>query len=163
VNRFALLPGNRLEPTSMKPVLHVLAVRLSDESFDARLGQLACSLAGVAILPLAFVAVTRHAGSRADMVLGSGLACLLSLLCILLGMISRRNVGFPGRLTLRSRWPELTSYVGCLGTLFVGFGLLADPRMTPAQITLGLMVTCALSLGVLVLGMTTTLLRNIKG
>jgi hypothetical protein len=147
----------------MKTFRNVLELRLSNDSFDARLGQLACTLAGIAFIPVALVAITKHAGSRADIFLGSGLACLFSLLCILLGMLGRANAELKGQGTLRSRWPEFASYPGCIGTLLVGTGLLSRLGMSPAQITLGLLVTCSLSISVLVFGMTTTLLRSARG
>ena len=144
----------------MKTFRNLLELRLSNDSFDARLGQLACSLAGIAFIPVALVAIIRHAGSRADIFLGSGLACLFSLLCILLGMLCRGNAGLKGKGTLRLRWPEFASYPGCIGTLVVGIGLLSHLGMSPAQITLGLLVTCSFSISVLVFGMTMTLLRS---
>jgi hypothetical protein len=147
----------------MKTPRTLLEFRLSEGSFDARLGQLACYFAGIAIIPVAAVAILKHAGSRADVLLGFGLACLVGLLLILLGMLCHRNAGLRGKVTLRSRWPEFASYLGCIGTLVGGIGLLSDLGMTPAQITLGLLVICSLSISVLVLGMTTTLVRFPKG
>jgi hypothetical protein len=47
--------------------------------------------------------------------------------------------------------------------LVAGIGLLSDLGMSPAQVTLGLLVTGCLSISVLVLGMTTTLVRSPKG
>jgi hypothetical protein len=35
--------------------------------------------------------------------------------------------------------------------------------MSPAQLTLGLLVTCCLSISILVFGMTMTLVRSLKG
>lgn len=147
----------------MNTLRTLLEFRLSEDSLDARLGQLACSLAGMAIIPVAAVAIIRHGGSRADIFLGFGLACLLGLLIILLGMLCRRNVESQAKVTLRSRWPEFASYLGCFGTLVAGIGLLPDLGMSPAQITLGLLVTGSLSIAVLVLGMTTTLVRSPRG
>jgi hypothetical protein len=147
----------------MKTLRTLLEFRLIEDSFDARLGQLACSLAGIVVIPVAAVAILKHAGSRADILLGFGLACLLGLLCILLGMLCRRNVELRGKVTLGSRWPEFASYLGCFGTLVAGIGLLSDLGMSPAQVTLGLLVTGCLSISVLVLGMTTTLVRSPKG
>jgi hypothetical protein len=147
----------------MKTIRRILEFRLGNDSFDARLGQLACSLVGIAILPVAAVAILKHAGSRADILLGFGLACLLGLLCILLGMLCRRNAELRGKVTPGSRWTEFASYLGCFGTLVAGIGLLSDLGMSPAQITLGLLVTGSLSIAVLVLGMTTTLVRSPRG
>src|SRR5690349_7598537 len=109
----------------MKALRRLLEFRLSDDSLDARLGQLACYLAGIALTPVSAVAILKHAGSRADIFLGFGLACLLSLLFILLGMLSRRNAELRAKMTPRSRWPEFASYLACIGTLIVGIGLLS--------------------------------------
>jgi hypothetical protein len=147
----------------MKTIRNLLEFRLSDDSFDARLGQIACYLAGIALTPVAAVAILRHAGSRADIFLGFGLACLLSLLCILLGMLSRRNAEVRAKMAMRARWPEFASYPACFGILVVGIGLLSDLGMSPAQITLGLLVICSLSMSLLVFGMTTTLVRSPGG
>jgi hypothetical protein len=147
----------------MKTLRNLLEFRLSNDSFDAWLGQLTCSLAGIAIIPLAVVSVLKHAGSRVDIFLGSGLACLLGVLCFMLGMLCRRNAGLQGKVAMRARWPEFASYLGCIGILVAGIGLLSDLGMSPAQITLGLLVTCCLSISVLVLGMTTTLVRSPRG
>jgi hypothetical protein len=147
----------------MKALRMLLEFRLSDDSFDARLGQLACYLAGIALLPVAAVAILKHSGSRADIFLGFGLACLLSLLMILLGMLCRRNVELGAKMAARARWPEFASYLACIGTLVVGIMLLSHLGMSPAQITLGLLVVCSLSMSVLVFGMTTTLVRSPRG
>ena len=146
----------------MKTLRMILEYRLSDDHFDARVGQLACYLAGIAFTPVAAVAIIKHAGSRADIFLGFGLACLLSLLIILLGMLCRRNVELRRKVMLRPRWPEFASYVVCFGTLVVGIGLLSHLGMSPAQITLGLLVAGSLSISVLVFGMTSTLVRSPK-
>jgi Resolvase, N terminal domain len=131
--------------------------------FDARLVQLACYFAGIGIIPVGWTAIIKHAGSRADILLGSGMLCLLSLLCILLGMLSHRNIGLQGKLEPRARWPEFASYPGCFGTLVAGIGLLSDLGVSPAQITLGLLVTGSMSISVLALGMTMTLVRSQNG
>jgi hypothetical protein len=148
---------------AMKLLRTLLEFRLSEDSFDARLGQLACSFAGIAIIPVAAVAILKHAGSRADVLLGFGLACLVGLLLIVLGMLCRRNTELRGKVTPGSRWPEVASYFGCWGILVAGIGLLPDLGMSLAQITLSLLVTSSLSIAVLVLGMTTTLVRSLRG
>jgi hypothetical protein len=147
----------------MKPVRMVLSYRFSDESLDTRLGQLACYLGAVAVVPTSVVALLRHPGSRADFLVGLGLACLVGLLCAMLGTLCRRGMGSQGRLSLRARWPEFASYAACLGLLVQGIRWLAGLGLTPAQVTLGLLLTCSLSLAVLVLGMMTTLVRSLKG
>ncbi len=146
----------------MKTILTALCHRLSDESLDTRLGQLACYLAAVAIVPTSVVALIRHPGSRVEFLLGVGLACLLGLLCAMLGPLCRRGMGLHDRLSLRSRWPEFASYAACIGLLVIGIRWIAGLGLAPAQITLGLLLTCSLSLAVLVLGMMTTLVRSSK-
>ncbi len=101
----------------MKPILVALNHRLTGEPFDARVGQLACILGGIAILPLAVVALVRHPGSRAEFLLGLGLAGLVALLCVMLGMLCRHAVGLGGKVSLQSRLPEFASYVVCFGVL----------------------------------------------
>jgi hypothetical protein len=63
----------------------------------------------------------------------------------------------------RSRWPEFTSYAASVGLLVEGIRWLAGLRLTPAQVTVGLLLTCSLSLAVLVLGMMATLVRSLRG
>ncbi len=143
----------------MRPIVTALNHRLTGEPFDARFGQLVCCLAGIAIVPMAVVALVRHPGSRAEFLLGLGLAGLVALLCIMLGMICRHVVALGGRIAIRSRWPELASYVVCVCVLITGIMSLAGLGLTPAQVTLGLLVICSLSLAILLLGMMTTVAR----
>ena len=147
----------------MKTILTALYHRLSDESLDARLGQLACYLAAVAIVPTSVVALVRNPGSRAEFLFGLGLACQVGLLCAMLGPLCRRGMGLHDRLSLQSRWPEFASYAACVGLLIIGIRWIAGLGLSPAQVTLGLLLTCSLSLTVLVLGMMTTLVRSSKG
>ena len=77
----------------MRSIIIALNHRLTGEPFDARVGQLACILGGIGILPLAVVALVRHPGSRAEFFLGLGLASLVALLCVMLGMLCRHSVG----------------------------------------------------------------------
>jgi hypothetical protein len=147
----------------MKTIRTALAYRFSDESLDARLGQLACYLGAVAFVPTSVVALVKHPGSRADFLFGLGLACLVGLLLAMSGALCRRGMGLRDKLSLRSRWPEFASYVACLGLLVLGTRWLAGLGLTPAQVTLGLLLTCSLSLAVLVLGMMTTLVRSPRG
>jgi hypothetical protein len=146
----------------MKPILVALNHRLTGEPLDARVGQLACILGGIAILPLAVVALVRHPGSRAESLLGLGLAGLVALLCVMLGMLCRHSVGLRDKVSLRSRWPEFASYVVCFGVLMTGIMSLADLGLTPVQITLGLLLIGSLSLAFLVLGMMTTVVRALS-
>lgn len=147
----------------MKSIRTALGHRFGDESIDARLGQSACYLGAVAIVPTSVVALVRHPGSRADFVLGLGLACLLGLLCIMLGVVCRRVAALHEKWCLRSRWPEFAGYAACVGLLVLGIRRLPGLGLDPAQVTLGLLLICSLSLAVLVLGMTTTLVRSPRG
>jgi hypothetical protein len=146
----------------MKPILIALNHRLTGESFDARVGQLACILGGIAIFPLAVVALVRHPGSRAEFLLGLGLAGLVALLCVMLGVLCRHAVGLGGRVPIGLRWPEFASYVVCFGVLMTGITSLAGLGLTPVQITLGLLLIGSLSLAIVVLGMMTTVVRSLS-
>ncbi len=146
----------------MRPIRIPLDYRLTGESFDARVAQLACILAGMAIVPVAVVALVRHPGSRADFLLGLGLACLMALLFVMLGMLCRHAGGFGEKVALRSRWPEFASYVTCMAVMITGIKSLPGLGLTPVEITLGLLLLCSLGLTVLVLGMMTTLVRSFK-
>jgi hypothetical protein len=146
----------------MRPILNALNHRFTGEHFDARVGQLACILAGIAILPLAVLALIRNPGNRAEFLLGLGLSALLALLCVMLGMLCRHTVGLAGKVSLRSRSPEFASYVICFAILMTGVSSLAGLGLTPVQITLGLLLTGSLSLAVLVFGMMTTLVGALK-
>jgi hypothetical protein len=66
------------------------------------------------------------------------------------------------QLSLRSRWPEFASYGICVVILVLGIRSLAGLGLTPAQVTIGLLLTCSLSLAVLVLGMMSTLVRSME-
>ncbi len=146
----------------MRPIHIPLNYRLTDEPFDARVVQLICSLGGIAIVPVAVVALVRHPGSRADFLLGLGLAVLLALLCVMMGILCRHAVGLGDKVALRSRWPEFASYVACVGVLITGILSLAGLGLTPVQVTLALLLICSLSLAVVVLGGMTTVVRSLK-
>jgi len=146
----------------MRPILTALNHRLTGESFDARVGQLACILGGIGILPMAVLALVRHPGSRADFLLGLGLACLMALLFVMLGMLCRQAVMLGDKVAIRSRWPEFASYVVCFGVLMTGMMSLAGLGLTPVQVTLGLMMICSLSLALVVFCLMTTLVRAMK-
>ena len=147
----------------MRPIRIRLNYRLTDEPCDTRVVQIIGYLAGMGIVPLAVVALVRHPGSRADFLLGLGLAGLLALLCVILGMLCRHFVGFRDKVALRSRWPEFASIVGSIGVIITGFQSLAGLGLTPVQITLGLLLICSLGIAVLVLGLLTTVVRSLKG
>ncbi len=146
----------------MKPIHILRNQRLTSETFDSRVVRLIGYLAGMVIVPAAIVALVRHLGSQADFLLGLGLAALVSLLCVMLGMLCRLAVGFREKVALRSRWCEFASYVVGVGVLITGFWWLAGLGLTPVQITLGLLLIGALSLAVVVLGMMTTVVRSLK-
>jgi hypothetical protein len=125
-------------------------------------GEVIVYLAAIAILPVAVVALVRHPGSRADFLLGLGLACLMALLFVMLGMLCRHLGKIGDKVALRSRWPEFASYVTCMAGLITGITSLPGLGLTPVQITLGLLLLCSLGLAVLVLGMMTTVVRSLK-
>ena len=146
----------------MRPILTVLNHRLTGESFDARVAQLFCILGGIAIFPVAVLALVRHPGSRAEFLLGLGLACLMALLLVMLGMLCRQTVMLGDKVAIRSRWPEFASYVVCFGVLITGMMSLAGLGLTPMQVTLGLMMICSSSLALVVFGLMTTMVRAMR-
>ena len=139
-----------------------LNYRLIEKRSDARVGQLIGNLAGMAIVPVAVLALVRHPGSRAEFFLGIGLACLMALLFVMLGILCRHAVGLGDKVSIRSRLPEFACYVTCMAVMITGVLSLAGLGLTPVQITLGLLLLCSLSLAVLVLGMMTTVVRSLK-
>jgi hypothetical protein len=144
-------------------LIHIpLNYRLTSGAFDARVGLLIGCLAAVSIIPAAVLALVRHPGSRADFLLGLGLAVLMALLFVMMGMLSRQVEDVREKMTMRSRVPEFASYVVCIGILIMGLGSLASLGLTPVQVTLGLLLLCSLSIAVLVLGMMTTVVRSIR-
>lgn len=147
----------------MQAIRTALGHQLSDESLDARLGQLVCFLGAVAFIPTAVVALVRHPGTRSDFLLGLGLACLAGSLLAVLGTLCRRMTGLRHKPPFRSRWPEFSSYAASIWLLVQGTRWLSGLGLTPAQITVGLLLTCSLSLAVVVLGMMTTLVRALQG
>lgn len=151
----------------MKTIRIALNRPLSSRSLDARLGPLACYLAAVAIVPTSVVALIRHPGSQADLIFGLALTGLLSLLLMslgmLVGMFCRRNLGLREGISLRSRWTEIASFPACIALFVLGIRWLTGLGLSPAQVTLGLLMTCSLSLAVLVLGLTTSVVRLHEG
>jgi hypothetical protein len=146
----------------MRPIHIPLNYRLTSGAFDARVALLIGYLAAVSIIPAAILALIRHPGSRADFLLGLGLAVLMALLFMMLGLLSRQIEGVREKMTMRSRVPEFASYVACIGILIMGLGSLASLNLTPVQVTLGLLLLCSLSIAVLVLGMMTTVVRSMR-
>ena len=141
---------------------HPLNYRMTGEPFDTRVGQLIGYLAGIAIVPVAVVALVRHPGSQSDFLLGFGLACVVALLFVMSGMLYRHVGGLRDKATIRSRWLEVTSYVVCMVVMIAGVWSLAGLDLTPVRVTLGLLLLCSLSLAVVVLGMMTTVVRVAK-
>jgi 4-amino-4-deoxy-L-arabinose transferase-like glycosyltransferase len=139
-----------------------LGGRVCSGAFESRAGRLVCYLAGVAIVPMARLALVRNAGNRVEFVLGMGLAVLVGLLCVMLGLVCGEAAA-AAKVPVRTRWPEFACYIVSIGLLVLGIFSLERFAMTPAQIVLALLVYCALSLGVVVLGMLTTLLRSVHG
>ena len=127
----------------MGPIRIPRNYRISSESFDNRVGQMIVYMAGIAIVPMAIVALVRHPGSQADFLLGLGLACLLALLLVMLGMLCGQVGGIGDKLALRSRLPEFASYAVCMAIMITGIQSLAHLGLTPAQITVGLLLICA--------------------
>lgn len=147
----------------MKFIRISLNHRLSNQPYDARVGELIVYLAALGIVPVAALALVRHPGSRPDLLLGVGVACLMALLFVMLGMLTRQLVGAAVKVPVRLRWPEFTSYAACMGLMIAGIQSLAGLGLTPVQVTLGLLLICSLGLAVLVLGMMSTVFRSIKG
>lgn len=146
----------------MKTIRLALSRPLSSQTFDARLGQLACYFGAMGVVPTSVVAVIKHPGSRADVVFGLALAGLVGLLLVSLGKLCRHSMGSRYGVSRRSRWAEFASIPACVVLLVMGIRWLARLELPTAQLMLGLLMTCALSLAVLVLGMTATEVRSAK-
>ena len=135
----------------------LLGFRLSTEESDARLALWACSLSGVAIVPMTILALIRNQGGRPEFLLGLGLAFVAGLIFLAMGLVIRQGVVRLAKLPLRRRWAEFASYLGCLGLLVGGTGALPSLGLGPAGIVLVLLLVSALSIAVLVLGMMSSL------
>jgi hypothetical protein len=146
----------------MRPIRIPLNYRLSSDPFDARVAQLVLYCAAVFIIPTAILALVRHPGSQADFLLGLGLAVLMALLFVMLGMLSRQLGCVKDKLTMWSRVPEFAGYVACIGITITGVGSLASMGLTPVQVTLALLLISSLGIAVLVLGMMSTVVPLIK-
>ncbi len=146
----------------MSPIRILLNYRLSSQAFDARSAQLACTLGGVAIFPMAVLALVRHPGSRAEFLLGLGLAGLVALLCVMLGMLCRQIVELGRKVAIRSLWPAFASYVVGFGVFMTGVMSLPRLGLSPVWITLTLLVIGSLSLAIVVFGMLTSVVRSPK-
>jgi hypothetical protein len=144
----------------MTSLMGVLRRLVSERELVAKMGQLACYLAGFAILPMATIALVRHSAGRPGVVLGLGLALVLALLCIVLGTLCR-HVDLLN-LPARARRAEFLCDFACGGLLIGGMRLLAAIGGSPAQVTLGVLLVGSLSIAVLVFGMLTTVIRSLR-
>jgi hypothetical protein len=136
---------------------------LTNESFDARVGQWVCYLGGVAMVPAAAIALMRHPGERGAFFLGMGLAVLTGLLIVMLGTICRYQCrSIQGKLALRKRLFEFASYAACMGILVGGVSSLAGLGLNESEIVLCLLMISAVSLAVLTLGMLSSLVRSLE-
>ncbi|QDV35549.1 hypothetical protein [Tautonia plasticadhaerens] len=135
----------------------LLGLRLGTETFDARVALVACSLAGVAIVPLATLALLRNHGGRAEVLLGIGLAIVAGLIFLTMGLIIRHGVNRLSKVPLRRRRAEFACYLGGVGLLIGGFRALPALGLSPAGIVLVLLLVSALSIALLLLGMMSTL------
>ncbi len=144
----------------MKAARMLLSHRFTSESFDGHVGLAAAYLGGLSIIPLALIALRRHPGSRAEFLIGLGLACLMGLLLATLGTLARQIVVSAGNIRAKSRWPEYFSYVGCMGLMIAGMRSLPTLGLSPVQVTLGVLLVGSLSLAVLMVGMMSTLVRS---
>jgi hypothetical protein len=80
----------RLEEVQMiwkASIRSLMDYRLSTEAFDARLVLWVCSLFGVALVPLAFLALLRNGGGTGDFLIGVGLAVVAVALAAMLGRL----------------------------------------------------------------------------
>lgn len=136
----------------------LVGARLSTEVFDSRFAQVACSLAGVAIVPMAILALFRNQGGGAEFLLGIGLAIVAGLIFLMMGFVIRLGVTRLSKVPLRRRWVEFVGYLGCLGTMNVGIRALPALGLSPAGIVLGLLVVIAVSNAILLLGYMSNLL-----
>ncbi len=135
----------------------LLGTRLSTEAFDARLALVACTLAGVGIVPMAMIALIRNQGGRAEVLLGIGLALVAGLMFLMMGFVIRQGATRMSKVPLRRRWAEFASYLGGIGLLVGGYSAIPSLGLSPAGIVLMLLLVSALSVAVLVLGMMSTL------
>src|SRR4051794_12602695 len=106
------------EDHHMRTVWAVLNRRISGVTFDGRAARLACCAVGVLVVPMALRALARHPGSRAEYLLGVGLAMLVGLLCVMLGLVCGTVAVVGSRVAARARWPEYVSDAVGIG-LFV--------------------------------------------
>jgi hypothetical protein len=145
--------------TGKTTIRTLLVYRLSDEKFDSQIAVWVCSIAGVAIVPLAIRALMRHPGGRADFLLGVVLASVTGLLIVMLGLVSRHRLARLDQVPRRRCWPEFIGYVGCLGLMIGCISALPALGLSPVGITVALLAICSLSLSLLLAGMMTTVFR----
>jgi len=140
----------------MRNLIACLGTRISSDSFDGRVGRLICVVAGV----VSVYAVAHNGGGRVEMVLGTGLAVVLGLHCVMLGLLCGELATRGSRPGVWTRWPEFASYVLGAGVSVAGVLAVGRLGMTAAQLVLGLLVVCALGMGLVVFGLLTTLVRQ---
>lgn len=144
-------------------VRSLLGTRLSTEAFDARLAFWGCMIGGMALVPLGVVALLRNGSGRAEFVLGTGLAVVLGLLCLLLASLNRRVTTRRVQVPMRRRWAEFAGYLGYTVLLIAGFHAIPAMELSPAGVVLMLLLVFVLGLAVLVLGLLTILWLSPKG
>jgi hypothetical protein len=143
----------------MKRALSLLRRHLLSGSAAARVVAWACYLESLVIVRMAVQGLRKFPGTRADFLLGLGLACVVALFVAMLGTMIPTAARLHGKVATRSRWAEFAGYVGCLSVMIAGTRSLPALDLAPAQFIPAVLLVCAMSLGVLVLGMLTTLVR----
>jgi hypothetical protein len=81
----------------------------------------------------------------------------------MLVMLCRHVAGFGEGVALRLRRLQFAGFVVGVAVLITGAWSLGNLGLTQAQVTLGLLLVCSLSLAVVVFGMMTTLVQSLKG
>ena len=71
-------------------MLNVLKSRIGSAELESRLTQLTTALSGLALLPMAVIALERNSANRVEFAIGFGLALVLALHLLMLGMLVSR-------------------------------------------------------------------------
>jgi hypothetical protein len=71
----------------MPRVAKVLTLRVSRESVDGLIGQVACYAAGVLVLILGLTALPRFATTRFELFVGTIAVSTLAMVCVLMGLV----------------------------------------------------------------------------
>jgi hypothetical protein len=143
----------------MKRALSLLGRRLLSLSVAARVAAWACYLESLVVVRMAVQGLRKFPGSRADFLVGVGLACVVGLLLVMLGTMIPTAARLHRKVATRLRWAEFAGYVGCMAVMVAGTRSLPALDLAPVQFIPAVLLVCAMSLGVLVLGMLTTLVR----